>query len=193
MRVKLRSYPMSPKLTIKNRILFFVHICITFWFAVVVIACMGGPWNTAISMQQIISLAATYVFFDTFHKLIDKYTDKQYEVVLHEHKLQHAKLTRANHYDAKDKMFTFPAKVTFRIVKSRIGIYKKQTFFINYAEYVIQNGESVEIYTHKAVNTIEIKNKFYRDFKSFTVSENENVEIIYKNYKFFDIERKTTV
>ncbi len=192
MRIKLRNYPLSNNLTVQNNVLVIADLFGAGIVAFSTIMLLGGIGmaDTATPVETIMVWAIPIAFFYVVKIFIDKYTDKKYDVVLEEYNQRLAKLTSENPEEVKDKMLTYPAKITFIRVKCNEGKLQKQKFYINDKEYILKNGESVDFTTDKALNTIEVKQLGAKDIKYFTVSDNELIEIKYAKYRFDDIERK---
>ena len=65
----------------------------------------------------------------------------------------------------------------------------KQKYIINGTEYVLSNGETINLTSNKALNTIEIKSLAKNDFQYFTVKDGEQITIEYSLCIFKNVKR----
>lgn len=191
-RLKIRNYHLSPKLQTKYGVLLVGSLIPSFIITFAILMCLlhlGNPIEGT-TAQITILVAVPFLVIKFF---LEKFTDREYEVIIEEYNQKLANLTPENPCEIREENLTYPAKVKFTRVKANAGKLVKETYYINDQKYVLKNGESIDIITNKAVNNIEIRNKFAPDMKQFTVSENENIEIQYRSGEFYDIIREKRI
>ena len=190
MIIKLRNYPLSTKLSTVNGALLCLDIFLSFGLAVGILMMFGGPGSDFSGMALMVSFGIPLVIFFIAHRIINRYTDKKYEVVLAQYKEMQDKLTNENPEDVKDKQLTRPANITFTRLAVRAGWMSKQKYIINGTTYTLGNGETINITSNKALNTIEIKSLTANDFQYFTVKDGEQITIEYALCVFKNVTRK---
>ncbi|MFV0552435.1 MAG: hypothetical protein ACK5L6_11040 [Anaerorhabdus sp.] len=175
--IRMKTYPLSSKLTGLNGSLLCLDIFVSFAITFVILLIIGEPGDYS-NMEMGIAVVTGLVFFIIVHILINKITDKKYEVVLQEYNELCSKLTNENPRDVKDKMLTTPANIAFTRLAVREGRLVKLKYFINGTGDEFKNGETINITTDKALNTIAI-NKKSTDLQYFTVKDGEQITIEY--------------
>ena len=190
MILKIRNYPLSTKLTGLNTMLLCLNIFSTLGVFVVITMMLGGPGSDFSGIKTVFLFLPPFVFFIVVHRLINKYTDNKYNVILSNYEEICSKLINEDIEHVKDKQLTYPASITFsRLVhfESRLAKIK---YIINGNEYKLSNGETINFTTNKALNTIEVKSLTFNDLKYFTVSDGEKMTIEYCVHRFKNVERK---
>ena len=189
MILKIRSYPLSNKLTILNGMLLCLNIFLTLGVFIICIMILGGPGANFSGMDVVLFLVPPIIFFIVVHIFINKHTDKKYIVIVANYEELCAKLINQNPDEAKDIQLTRPATVTFTRLSNREAHLAKLKYIINGTEYKLKNGETITFTTNSALNTIQIKSIPVNDANYFTVADGEQLTIQYCTYYLKNVQR----
>ena len=189
MIIKIRTYPLSPKLAALNGAFLCLNIFLSFGVFILLAVILDGVGTNSGKMKLFL-MVPPFIFFIIMYKLINRQTDKKYDVILQNHKETCEKLINQNLEIIKDKKLIYPVNITFTRLNKFSGRFVKVKYIVNGKEYKLGNGETINFTTNSALNTIQIKSFAFKDLKYFTVDEGERMTIEYSLNTLQNVERK---